>query len=186
MEEPQGILDLPLEDIVAIIERLDYKDLMDLCKSSSEFRELCRNPLIRKIRESKVPDVVGQIIRQRTRAPHLVGITIPYRSVSPDPNRELGISMGTYTNEIREITDITNRLSRGESFRDLPLGGGLLSTTPLGPLLIWKTADDTHMVVGLDRLVFTRLLEEWVEMVSNDTYGILTIFSDGTVSKRSL
>lgn len=183
------LLDLPLESLVNITCKLDYRSITELRLVSSALLGLTKNPLIMKIEKSKRPDKIARILRHHH---HPSGPTC--LSFIHHQGHGQGFSIYTsetaikllssYTAEAEEIIDL---MKRNETFCKREFGSGYLSVSKIPGKMDWTMPDmsgATAVLVILSSIILQRLLEEFVQMVDNNEYGSLVIFEDRSILKR--
>lgn len=165
-----SFLDLPFEDIVVIIENMKYNDIIRLCQTSKNFRELCSNEIIQDIMK----------IKKRERK------IVASISLDMDGNVEFDMQMWDPFDESQiihfidywdpaSVQNILSELSADRFFYDFTLGD--LEVTDEEGILIRLN----NLSFSMDRRIFKRLLEEYGRLMMMGSSGTITIYSDESV-----
>lgn len=169
---------LPLEDAVNIIERMDYRSLINLSQTSTDFNTLVKNnPIVAEIVNRKLDEnLAGKLVYDAE--DDLAEISIYLRD---DLGRQvyvvnwlISLSLGDLQNIITELEVMP------EVDNDIDLDGTR-----------WLYYDNTgHLEYNMDyfrmdlnKNLFVRLLKEYKEFLRTDVRGTVRIRNDKSVEK---
>jgi len=179
-----NIEELPLEDIVGIINNMDYRSIINLSQTSSEFNRLIKtNDVVadivygRKLRENSA----GRL--EYVPAENIANIYLYLGDELKNQKFEIAFQELEFSSE--DLQGIITDLEEGEADDYISFGDGTLyyDNTVLPAYLSYGVEVGHIFSVALNKNLFVRLLKEYKELLRTRTSACVYIRNDGSVDK---
>lgn len=172
--------DQPFEIIVSEIEASDYRSIIDLCRSSKSFSELCKSPVIEKIINKKREENLSAKLSYELDGEAFLEIFL----IDPISGMDNIISFGMYMDD-SEVEGADDRLRKaipGKVIRPyIYLSPNIkIIEVSLRDALI---TSDSGMDIMLNKNLLIRLLEEYRYMVRENVHQSVYIRKNGEIDK---
>ena len=179
MEDPALFETLPFEDVVQIIEEMDYRTIIRFCQTSTEFREYCSNPIIKPIIERKrTENLAGSVTYYADE--DMATVAIFLRDTLSNQTFQVSWSLTFSLDELEDILNTFDFDSSDEEF-SVNFDEGHLYYQPDSPHTLLYYAN--VFTIGVNKILFVRLLEEYEKLSRDGTGGEVYVRTDGSVDK---
>lgn len=178
-----NIGELPFEDIVGIINNMDYRSIINLSRTSSEFHRLIKtNNTVSGIVYGKLREnLAGRL--EYVPAENVANI---YLYLGDElKNQKFKISFQELNLSLEDLQGIITELEEGEADDYIYFGDGKLyyDNTVRPAYLCYDVVDGYVFSVDLNKNLFVRLLKEYKELLRTRTSAHVYIRNDGSVDK---
>ena len=174
---------LPLEDIVNILNNMDYRSIVNLSETSSEFRDLIKNnTIVQDIFYNKIEENLAGSV-QFSPETNSGYIKIVMNDELSNQSYHILIEMNFSIEDLHRIILMLESESV-TGFRRVPFGDGkLLQFRKNGGLFYKNTVSNPSISIKLNKILFVRLLREYEVFLRTRTGGSVLIRNDRSVDK---
>lgn len=171
-----NISQLPFEDIVNIIEKLDYKSIINLSQTSSEFREIIYgNNTLKKLVSDKLDEnTAGKLIYNFEESEEM------FIFLRDELSRKIYTIYWSLDEDVENLQRLINIIENNNyDFSELTFGEGQLYA--IQDDYIEYLDLNSNFSVELNRDLFLRLLKEYEKLKRDGTSGEVRVRNDRSV-----